>query len=73
MAPTTDPLAQARDLRGMCAAYPAVCSEPRLRHQIRHRKENGLEASGAISKRAGVWLFLPDRYFGWLFGEQAAA
>jgi hypothetical protein len=73
METSTDPLAQARDLRGMCEAYPAVCNEPRIRHQLRHRNQNGLAASGAISKRAGVWLFMPDRYFAWLFSEKAAA
>ena len=60
-------------LQGMVEAHPKLCNEHRLRHQIRNRETNGLAASGAISKRAGVWMFHVPRYFAWLFGEKAAA
>lgn len=66
-------LESVRTLSAMVRDFPNVVTEQRLRHQLRERHNNGLAASGAISKRGGLWLFLPGKYFAWLFDEKVAA
>jgi len=49
-----------------------IANESRLRWWIFHRKSNGLEASGAIIKRAGRWFVVLPRFRNWLLSDQAA-
>ncbi|MCU0973833.1 MAG: hypothetical protein MUF80_07760 [Burkholderiales bacterium] len=56
--------------------FPNIANESRLRWWIFHRKSNGLEASGAIIKRAGRWFVVMPRLRNWILsgaGSQAAA
>ena len=54
--------------------FPNIANESRLRWWIFHRKSNGLEASGAIIKRAGRWFVVVPRLRNWILsaGSQAA-
>jgi hypothetical protein len=49
-----------------CKRYPDIANEARLRWWIYHRQANGLQASGAIVKRAGRWYIVVPRIKNWL-------
>jgi len=53
--------------------YPDIADESRLRWWIFHRKSNGLEASGAVVKRAGRWYVVVPRMKRWLLSDSAKA
>ena len=52
--------------------FPDIANESRLRWWIFHRKANGLEASGAIIKRAGRWFVVVPRLRNWLLSDGSA-
>lgn len=52
---------------------PELVNEHRMRWLIFNRKSNGLEASGAIIKRAGRWYIVVPRFKNWiLIGRDSA-
>jgi hypothetical protein len=53
--------------------FPNIANESRLRWWIYHRKSNGLEASGAVIKRAGRWFVVVPRLKAWLLTGSAQA
>jgi hypothetical protein len=53
--------------------YPDIADESRARWWIFHRKSNGLEASGALVKRAGRWFVVVPRLRDWLLTDSANA
>ena len=52
---------------------PDFTNEARMRWLIFNRKSNGLEASGAIIKRAGRWFVVVPRLKNWLLRDTAPA
>lgn len=61
-------------LEAFIEKHPELATEPRFRWWIFHRKTNGLEASGAVIKRAGRWYVVVPRLKSWLLAgtEQVA-
>ena len=53
--------------------YPNIANESRLRWWIFHRQSNGLEASGALIKRAGRWFVVVPRLRNWILSDTAQA
>ena len=53
--------------------FPNIANESRLRWWVYHRRSNGLEASGALIKRAGRWFIVVPRIKAWLLADAAEA
>ena len=60
-----------QDIKQFTKRFPDIADEQRIRWWIFRRKENGLEASGAIVKRDGRWYVVVPRMKTWIL--QAAA
>ena len=62
-----------KSLDSFIEKHPDIANEARLRWLIFNRKSNGLEAAGAIIKRAGRWYVVVPRLKSWLLGSVQAA
>lgn len=62
-----------KSLEAFIEKYPDFTNESRMRWLIFNRKSNGLEASGALIKRAGRWFVVVPRMKSWLLNGSALA
>jgi hypothetical protein len=54
-----------------CERYKDITTEQQLRWQIFKRTQNGLAASGAITKKGGKWFVIIPKYRAWLLESDA--
>ena len=53
-----------------CRRYPDLVNEQQLRWQIFNRDHNGLQESGAVTKKGGKWYIVTPRYRDWLLESE---